>query len=371
MILLCVFTVVTVVPAEARGFRGSPPPPLPEGWSAYPPIVYQPISTPPIFSLSPLTANASPPYSPVQIQGAYGLNSLILGNTTGAGITVAIVDAYGDPTIQTDLQNFCSRFGLPYSGPTASSPTLTVSYPSGMPQTSNSGWALETALDVEWVHSVAPGAHILLVVAPNNSNTLFTDVATASTGAPIVTMSWGGSEFSGETSYDSLYFSAAGVSYFASTGDSGAVVLIYPSISPNVTAVGGTTLTIDTNNNWVSETGWSGSGGGVSGMEPLPTYQNSWVTSGNRSVPDVSALADPNTGVYVLENGSWYQVGGTSLSSPLWAGFTAIIDGNLTQPLGESALHAALYHYGNPSNINNYFHDIVSGNQWLFSRNGI
>ena len=336
---------------------------LPSTWRAHPPVMYRRFD---INAVRPLTGNASPPYSPAEVVGAYELNSLTLTNPTGAGVTVAIVDAYGDTdsnltdVVQSDLQTFCSEYGLPYSGPGSATPTLTEAFPGGTPTSSDSNWAIETALDVEWVHSIAPAARILLVVSPDNGDSLYNAVTYAAANAPIVSMSWGGGEFSGETSYDSAYFSAPGVTYFAATGDGGAGV-IYPSISPNVTAIGGTSLTIDTNNNWVSETAWSGSGGGPSSYESLPSFQSSWVTTGNREVPDVSAIADPDTGVSVYQDGTWYQVGGTSLATPVWAAFTAIVDANLASPLDEATLHADLYNFGSPANINGYFHDIISG----------
>ena len=332
----------------------------PVGWTAHPPVIYAPVS-----SIKPnvVFANATPPFTPAEIQGAYGLSSLKLPNPTGAGVTVAIVDAYGDDfgggdTIQSDLQAFCANTGLPYSGPNTASPTLTEPFPATAPP--DQGWALETALDIEWVHAMAPAAHIVLVLATNSSDSaLFQRVVYAGANASVVSMSWGGSEFSSETSFDSDFL-ALNVSYFASTGDDGAGTE-YPSVSPNVTAVGGTSLTIASNNDWVDETGWSGSGGGVSTYEPFASFQAPWVASGNREVPDISADADPNTGVEVIQGGAEYQVGGTSLAAPLWSGITAVLDGNLSQPIGESALHTALYQLGDPASIDLNFHDITSG----------
>lgn len=134
-------------------------------------------------------------YIPSQIRKAYGLNQI---SATGSGQTIAIVDAYGDPTMQNDLTYFCNQFGI-------SQANLTIAYPSGKPTTKNSGWALETAMDVEWAHAVAPDAKILLCVAKSASISNLVaavDYAT-SHGAQVVSNSWGGSEFSGENSYDS------------------------------------------------------------------------------------------------------------------------------------------------------------------------
>lgn len=229
-----------------------------------------------------------------------------------------------------------------------------------MPTTTSSDWGLETALDVEWVHSVAPLAKIVLVVTPDNGGSLWDGVQAASSLGSIVSMSWGAGEFGDETSYDETYFSAPNVLYFAATGDDGSGV-IYPSASPNVTACGGTTLTINSNFTWASEIGWSGSGGGVSEFEPHAQFQQPWVVSGNREVPDVAAEADPNTGVYVVQAGGWWQVGGTSLATPLWAAFSAVLESNLGTPIGEATFHNDLYNFGSPANIDTYFHDIVSG----------
>ena len=124
----------------------------------------------------------------------------------------------------------------------------------------DSGWALEISLDVEWVHAIAPGAKILLVEASSNSFTnLMAAEDYAKAHAQYVSNSWGGSEFSGEATYDS-HFAASGVSFFVSSGDNGAPAE-YPSASPNVISVGGTTLNLDSSGAVTSETGWSGSAG--------------------------------------------------------------------------------------------------------------
>jgi len=305
------------------------------------------------------------PFSPANVDGAYGITGLSLPNPTGAGVTIAIVDAYGDRDaglvdhIQSDLQQFSSTFGLPYTA-SGDGATLTEATPSGAPSSSDSGWALETALDVEWVHAVAPAAKILLVIAPDSGGGLYSCVDYAAAHSPIVSMSWGGGEWPDETYVDSSYFNAPGVAYFASTGDSG-FGTSYPSVSPNVTAVGGTSLAIGTGNSYGSESGWSGSGGGTAAYETHVAFQNSWVSSGNRQVPDIAAIADPNTGVYVYQNGGWYQVGGTSLSCPVWAAIVGLIDANLSKPIDEATLQSLLYNFGASDYINTYFHDVASG----------
>ena len=157
-----------------------------------------------------------------------------------------------------------------------------------------------------------------------------------------VSMSWGGDEFFGQQAYNSVFTSNHGVVFFAASGDNGAGV-IWPSASSNVVAVGGTTLNLNINGSVASETAWSGSGGGISAYESMPSYQISYGingTSGKRAVPDISYNADPNTGFSVYDStpylGStgWFQVGGTSAGAPQWAAIHAI---------GMSALNSNLY----------------------------
>ncbi len=175
-------------------------------------------------------------YSPSQIDGAYGLP----GGTSGTGETIAIVDAYNDPTAASDLAAFSSQYGLPACSTAPCFRQVNETGGSSLPAT-DSGWALEISLDIEWAHAVAPGASILLVEASSNS---FADLLAAEdyagANAQYVSNSWGGSEFSGENTYDS-HFTHAGVSYFVAAGDAG-LPAEYPSSSPNVVSVGGTTL---------------------------------------------------------------------------------------------------------------------------------
>ena len=214
-------------------------------------------------------------YTPQQIRTAYGITG-IAGN--GAGQTIAVVDAYDDPNIAADLHAFDQQFGsqlgvLTDPAFTKVNQTGGSTYPSP-----NSGWVTEIALDVEWAHAIAPGASILLVEATDNSNTnLYAAVDRARTvsGVVAVSMSWGGSESSSETGYDTHFTTPTGhtgITFLAATGDDGWPG-IYPAYSPNVVAVGGTTLTLS-GNNYASETGWSDSGGGQSSYESRPSYQN-------------------------------------------------------------------------------------------------
>jgi subtilase family serine protease len=298
-------------------------------------------------------------YSPAQIRQAYGVSALTGNNTTGSGQTVAIVDAYGDSSIQQDVANFSSYFGL---GPAS----LTIAYPQGAPRQRNSGWALETALDVEWAHALAPGANILLVVAKSSSlNNLLGAVDYAvNHGAKVVSMSWGTGDFSSETAYD-FHFNVAGVTFVASSGDNGESTSVeWPAASPFVVSVGGTSLTLDSSGNRVSETAWSGSGGGISAYESFPACQAGWDQyAAGRGVPDVSFVGDPSTGVAVLEGGTWYVVGGTSVGAPQWAALVALSNGQRNSG-SLSQANTALYSQAGTAGVINstYLVDITAGN---------
>jgi subtilase family serine protease len=306
--------------------------------------------------VTPFATTSPTGLSPATIKSVYSFSTSL---TVGSGQTIAIVDAYDDPTAEKDLGVFSNQFGLP-ACTTANgcfkkvNQTGGTSYPR-----KNSGWALEISLDVQWAHAIAPGAKILLVEASSSSFTnLLKAEDYASAHAAYVSNSWGASEFSSETSYDS-HFSRSGVSFFVSSGDSG-LPAQYPSASPNVISVGGTTLHFDSNNNFTSETGWSSGGGGCSAYETANPAQASFSgyaqvnCSSKRATPDVALDADPNSGVSVydstLYNGQsgWFQVGGTSASSPMWAARSA--------DAGQAVNAAYVY----TSNI--AFRDITSGN---------
>ena len=263
-------------------------------------------------------------YTPAQMAHAYGFDQ-IAANGDGSGQVIAIVDAYGSKNIQLDLNTFCAQYGLPAA-------TVKVVYPTGKVTTSDSGWAGETALDVEWAHAMAPGATLVLVVAPDSSvSSLMVAVNyTVSTlKANFVSMSWGSSEFLGEKNYDSS-FNKTGVVFVAAAGDSAGVVN-WPASSPFVLGVGGTTMLYNTTTTTItSEVGWSSGGGGVSRYETLPSYQAGWNVNSGRGVPDVSYNADPYTGISVYftdptlnASGGWYVFGGTSAGTPQWAALLA------------------------------------------------
>jgi hypothetical protein len=282
-------------------------------------------------------------YSPSQIRAAYGLPS-----SGGAGTTIAIIDAYNTTTIWNDLTVFSTNFSLPL--PTASNFEI---YNMSTNIGTNSKWAEETCLDVEWAHAIAPEAKILLVEAIDNSNSNLLsaiDYATSQPGVVAVSMSWGSNEAWYSKNYDS-HFNKPGIIFFASSGDKGAEVN-WPACSPNVVAVGGTTLNFNLNGTVSSETAWSGSGGGISQYEAKPAYQTSYgVNASKRAVPDVSYDANPSTGVAVYSNSSWYKVGGTSAGAPQWAAIHA---------LGLSATNANLYQKAKLA-YSSYFRDIISG----------
>ncbi len=321
-----------------------------------------------------LVANAgsspsSSSLTPAQVAAAYGFNKINFGSVTGngAGQTIAIVDAYSDPNIQSDLNTFDAQFGLP---------NITISQVNqtggtALPGTdSTGGWEMEEALDVEWAHAIAPGANIILVAANSASDSdLLAGVKYASAHANVVSLSWGGGEFSAETSstYEN-YFVHSGVVFSVSSGDNGAPVS-WPASSPNVVAVGGTALTVGSGGTYGSETGWSGSGGGPSAYETRPSYQTGVVTqTTKRANPDVAYDASPNTGFAVYDSftggGGWLQVGGTSAGAPQWAALFAIADQgralagkpalNATDP--QEALKLLYANAGTSA-----FHDIVSG----------
>ncbi len=265
-----------------------------------------------------------PGYNPTQIKHAYGLNELFIGKTStlldGTGQTIAIINAYTDPKISSDFVTFSNAFGLP-------STNKLVVHPMATGIASNSSWGVEQSLDVQWSHALAPGATILLIQAKSNSITdLLAAVDYASTtSASVISMSWGANEFTGENALGS-HFTKANKVYIASSGDSGGLV-IWPAAAQTVMGIGGTTLNLNSSGARISETAWSGSGGGVSTQIPLPTYQKSYGLTVRRNTPDVSFDANPSTGLAVYDSfgySGWLEVGGTSVGAPCWAAIIAL-----------------------------------------------
>jgi hypothetical protein len=272
--------------------------------------------------------------TPLQLRHAYGVDSITFSWNgqavagTGAGQTIAIVGAYHNPYLANELHAFDATYGLP-------DPALNQANLAGW--RTDSGWAEEEALDVEWAHAVAPGASLLVVEARSE---ILSDLMNAvnyarqQPGVSVVSMSWGSNEFRTQGGYDGFFTTPAwhnGVTFVTATGDSGAGSgAQWPASSSHVVAVGGTSLYVDAAGNTLAETAWSGSGGGSSRFVLEPSYQRIVQGSGRRTTPDVSMVADPGTGipVYTISpntaTGYWQIFGGTSLSAQLVGGLVAI-----------------------------------------------
>jgi uncharacterized membrane protein len=298
-------------------------------------------------------ASSSPPSSaltPAGFHSAYSLPTVSVAGTP----TIAIVDAFDDPNIESDLAAFDTQFGLPPCT-TANGCFQKVDQNGGTSYPTGTSWHLEIALDVEIAHAMCQNCKILLVEAASNSlANLGTAVNRAvAMGANVVSNSYGGGEFSSETSYETSYYKHPGVAITASSGDSGYGVE-FPAASQYVTAVGGTTLSLNADKTYKSETIWSGSGSGCSLYEPKPAWQTDAGCS-RRTVADVSADADPNSGAAIFDsvgttNGQgWYQVGGTSLAAPLIGAVYALT--------GNTSVNYGSIPYGQPALLN----DVLSG----------
>lgn len=323
------------------------------------------------------------PLCPNGLQGAYS-TAKIAGGGGGAGMVIAIVDAYDDPLAESDLNLYSSLFGLPPC--TSASGCFTKLNQDGLasplpPPSGSSGWAVETMLDLESAHSMAPNAKLVLVEGNSNSfDDLGTAVTTAVGLADVVSNSYGALlEYYGygwyELTQDYIYDVNKPV-LFSSGDDSAVYGVQYPCASPYVTCVGGTSLTLNAALQRVSETGWAGSGGGCSDTEIVPGYQvANGITAcgGNRATPDIAADADPNTGLWEIDSydypGYYILVGGTSLACPLTAGLVADIDaarvsfgkpkigGPSYGPFLDMDLYDAF-----TSNHSYFYYDVTSGN---------
>ena len=286
--------------------------------------------------------------TPDQIKAAYGLPK------NGGHGTIAIIGAYSDASIESDLAAFDMQFKLPACS-TANG--CFERHLMSAKESANTGWAYETTLDVEWAHAIAPEAKILLVEAPTPSGkNLLNAVDYVDTRSDVVSvsMSFGGAEFPEETMLDSHFASKSGAVFFASSGDNGAGTS-WPAVSPKVVGVGGTTLVVAKDGTVRSETVWAGSGGGVSLYEKAPSFQSGYSipkAGGMRAVPDVAYDADPATGFPIVRKGVWRTVGGTSAGAPQWAAIAA---------LGSGASDARFYADKAGSSPASYFRDIVSG----------
>ena len=296
----------------------------------------------------PGTSSTPSGYGPADLQSAYKLPS----STGGAGLTVAIVDAYGYPNAESDLGVYRSHFGLP-ACTTANGCFRKVDQNGGTAYpTGNSGWATEQALDVDMVSAICPSCKIVLVEAKSSQQSdLDTAVDTAARlGAIAISNSYGGSESS--ASANDTHYDHPGVAVTASSGDNGYGVE-FPASSQYVTAVGGTSLSKASNARGWSETAWSSAGSGCSAYVAKPSWQKDTGCS-MRTVADVSAVADPYTGVSVYETyghrGGWQVYGGTSVASPIVASVYALSGGGwASQPTS--------YAYASPSSL----FDVTSG----------
>jgi subtilase family serine protease len=295
---------------------------------------------------APLATSAPAGYNPVDLVSAYGLPT----STTNA--TIAIVDAYDDPNAASDLAVYRAQFRLPACGTgcfTKVDQTGGTAYPR-----SDAGWAEEISLDLDMASAICPSCKILLVEAKSNS---FANLAAAvdeaaRLGATVISNSYGGSEYSGEVS-DQNHFNHPGIAITVSSGDNGFGVE-FPAASQYVTAVGGTTLRKAMNSRGWTETVWSGAGSGCSKYITKPTWQTD---SGcfMRTVADVAAIADPNTGVSVYDTfrihpSGWLVFGGTSVASPIIASVYALAGNAATVNYGS-------YPYANTPSLN----DVTSG----------
>ncbi|HET6883675.1 MAG TPA: hypothetical protein VFI31_26210, partial [Pirellulales bacterium] len=312
-------------------------------------------------NVSPLANADSPngPFAPADIRHAYGFDSILLGGSVvgdGTGQTIAVIDPYNDPNIASDLDAFDNSFSINggsqkiYQQYGPASTFFTVLQLQGTPPNAPlDGWAEEMSLDVEWLHALAPKAHIDLfeALSPNVVNAdgsegdmlKAVDSARATTGVSVVSMSWGVPEFANESNYDSHFTSLTGpgdpfVTFLAATGDTGSPGA-YPAYSPNVVAVGGTLLNIESfAGNYLGETAWSGSGGGTSQFESEPSFQSSLQSTTKRTIPDVSANSGSRTDgsdvsiydSYDIGGNHWGAAYGTSFSVLVWGATVAIAD---------------------------------------------
>jgi Putative Ig domain len=290
-------------------------------------------------------------YGPSQLQSAYALPS----STAGSGQTVAIVDSYNDPNAVSDLATYRSAAGLPACGSGCFSVVNQNGQTSPLPASAGTtGWDVEESLDIDMVSAICPLCHIILVEAnsPTTQN-LGTAVNSAvNLGAKYVSNSYGGSESSSDPSSDTSFYNHPGVAVTASAGDNGFGVE-YPAASQFVTAVGGTSLTTASSARGWTETVWNGTGSGCSADDAKPSWQQD-TGCARRTVGDVSAVADPNTGVAVYDTfsqGGWLEVGGTSASSPIIASVFALAG---TPAAGT---YPSSYPYSHTSNL----FDVTSG----------
>ncbi len=336
-------------------------------------------------------------FTPHAMRVAYGVEPLIQKGFTGKGQTVIDIVSFGSPTLQTDVDTFSKQFGLPHVNVQVISPLNEKEYD---PNGDKPGWVGETTLDVEMIHAMAPDANIVVMVSPvaETEGTVglpefrqLTQYALDHHLGTIFSNSWGASEAtlqdaSGQQEiqkWDALFQQATtqqGITFLAASGDHGAtdftdqdgrVLAKTPTTSfandnPWVTSVGGTSLT--RSGTTTTETVWDTSGAGGGGYSKFfkePSYQQTLPSSvqsllnNRRGVPDVSAAADPSTAMAYYVSDNWQMIGGTSASTPLWAGIIA--DANQMAGHSLGFINPGLYKVALSSNYNQDFHDITTG----------
>jgi len=284
---------------------------------------------------------------------------------TGGVGAIAIVDAGDYPTAAQDLQTFSNYFGIPFN-----SADFQVVYANGKKPPVYSDWEVEESLDIEWAHAMAPAAKLFLVesfLCTNdkcNTDPTWHAVTVASqlvaqNGGGVISMSWGDGEWAAETKYDK-YFTTPGVVYFAASGDSGIGYTIHPAASPKVVAVGGTYFERDSKGNFVNEI-YGGGGGGISPYEPRPSYQDviEKIVGKFRGMPDVAS--DFCCAVIYIQ-GSWISVGGTSWSSPTFAGI--VNAAGLLKKSTKAELTMIYKEYTNSKEYAADFYDITQGSSY-------
>ena len=305
-----------------------------------------------------VTPNATPAgYGPADLRSAYKLTEPTLA--PGTGPVIAIIDAYDDPTAEADLGVYRAQYGLG-ACTTTNGCLKKVNQTGGTkyPRT-NSGWSQETSLDLDMASAICPNCKILLVEASSASFANLgaaVNYAALQPGVAAISNSYGGSDAS-DSSYGS-YYNHPGIAVTVSSGDNGYGVE-YPASSTYVTAVGGTHLVQDGSTRGWAETVWSGAGSGCSAYNAKPIWQKDAGCS-KRTVADVSAVADPNTGVAVYDStpnqgtSGWLVFGGTSVASPIIAGVYALAGNTGT---GTANSIPAYHAYSNTSSL----FDVTSG----------
>jgi subtilase family serine protease len=334
--------------------------------------------------------------TPHSMRLAYGVESLVQRGFTGKGQTVVIIDSFGSPLLQQDLNAFDAQFDLPQISVQVLAPLGTVKFDSN--NKDMVGWAEETTLDVEMVHAIAPGANIVVLTSPvsETEGTIglpqflqLEQYAVDHHLGNIVSQSWAASEITLKDAagqqeiqkWDAFFKQATtqqGITFFSGSGDNGATdyadlqatklsttpTTDFPADDPYVMGVGGTTLI--RNATMFQETAWSGSGGGFSQFFPTPSFQQSLPAAvqsqlnHRRGVPDVSGDANPSTAMANYFAGQWLPIGGTSAATPLWAAIMAIADQMAGHALGY--INPGLYKVAQSAHYAQDFHDIVVGN---------